>query len=102
VAAASAAAALAKDAQADVTNVARFNTLLTVGGDGKELLPADQLRDRVVFDFGARAAPLGKGGRFVLATENNFPILVEQGISTAVAFLNPCEYFLRTGSSSFS
>ncbi|SMQ51646.1 unnamed protein product [Zymoseptoria tritici ST99CH_3D1] len=89
-AAASAAAALAKEAQADVTNVARFNTLLTVNGDGKELLPANELRDRVVFDFGARAAPLGKGGRFVLANENNFPILVEQGISTAVAFLEPC------------
>ncbi|KAF7195080.1 Spherulin-1A [Pseudocercospora fuligena] len=89
-AAASANTALAQEALGDVTNVARFNTLLTIDGAGKELLPADQLKDRVVFDFAAKAQPLGKGGRFVLANQNNFPVLVDQNIATAVGFLNPC------------
>lgn len=89
-AAAASASALARLALQDVTNVARFNTLLTVNGEGQELLPEDELRDRVVFDFGARAAPLGEGGRFVLANANNFPILVDQGIATAVGFLDAC------------
>ncbi|KAK4498413.1 hypothetical protein PRZ48_011071 [Zasmidium cellare] len=88
--AAAAAASLAREAVLDVTNVQRFNTVLTVDGAGQQLLPPDQLRERTVFDFGARAAPLGQGGRFVLANENNFPILVEQGIATAIGFLNPC------------
>lgn len=89
-AASSANSALAKEALSEVTNVLKFNTLLTVNGDGKELLPADQLQDRLVFDFGVKAQPLGKGGRFVLANQNTFPILADQGISTAVGFLNPC------------
>ncbi|CAK1366940.1 Germin-like protein 4-1 [Cercospora beticola] len=82
--------ALAKEALQAVTNVGRFNALLTVDGAGRELLPDDTLRSRLVFDYGARANPLGQGGRFILANQNTFPILVNQGISTAVGFLNPC------------
>lgn len=88
-AAAAANLALAKDAESDPTNVARFNTLLTVDGAGDQLLPPDQLRQRVVFDFNAAPAT-GEGGRFLAANVGNFPILVEQGLSTAVAFLEPC------------
>ncbi|KAF2213669.1 hypothetical protein CERZMDRAFT_90507 [Cercospora zeae-maydis SCOH1-5] len=82
--------ALAKEALQAVTNVGRFNALLTVDGAGRELLDDTTLRSRLVFDYGARAAPLGQGGRFILANQNNFPILVNQGISTAIGFLNPC------------
>lgn len=89
-AASSANVALAKEALGAVTNVGRFNALLTVDGDGKELLDDETLRSRLVFDYGARATPLGKGGRFILANQNNFPILVNQNIATAIGFLNPC------------
>jgi len=88
-AAAAANAALAKEVASEVTNVNRFNDLLTVDGAGMELLPEEELRKRVVFDFAA-AQPLGAGGRFAAANAGNFPILVDQGLSTAVAFLNPC------------
>lgn len=66
--------ALAKEALQAVTNVGRFNALLTVDGDGQELLDDATLRSRLVFDYGARAAPLGMGGRFILANQNNFPV----------------------------
>lgn len=89
-AAAASNAALAKKVLADVTNVNRFNELLTVDGLGKQILDPVTLKDRVVFDFNKKIVPQGDGGLFVLANENNFPILVEQGISTAVAVLNPC------------
>lgn len=82
--------ALAKEALGAVTSVGRFNALLTVDGKGQQLLDDDTLRSRLVFDYGARAPELGKGGRFILANQNNFPILVNQGIATAVGFLNPC------------
>lgn len=84
------AAALAKKVNADVTNVDRFNELLTVDGAGKQILDPATLQDRTVFDFNKKLVPQGDGGLFVLANENNFPILVDQGISTAVAVLNPC------------
>jgi hypothetical protein len=83
-------AALAKSLLADVTNVDRFNDLLTVNGAGLELLSGPALADRLIFDFGAKALPVGAGGRIALANEDNFPILVGQGLSTAVAFLEPC------------
>lgn len=85
------AAALAKKVIADVTNVDRFNELLTVDGLGKQILDPITLQDRVVFDFDKKIVKQGDGGLFVLANENNFPILVDQGISTAVAVLNPCK-----------
>ena len=76
-------AALAKEAAADITAVDRFNTLLTVDGAGEELLPQEELDTRVVFNFN-RAPEVGEGGRFQLANQKTFPILVDQGISTAV------------------
>lgn len=90
-AAAASSAALAKKVFADVTNVNRFNELLTVDGVGQQILDPFTLKDRTVFDFNKKLAPLGDGGLFVLANEINFPILVDQGISTAVAVLNPCK-----------
>lgn len=92
VAAAASAAnvALAKEALGAVTNVGRFNALLTVNGKGSELLDDETLRSRLVFDYGARAPQLGQGGRFILANQNNFPILSAQKISQAVGFLKPC------------
>ncbi|KAK8206702.1 hypothetical protein M8818_004536 [Zalaria obscura] len=88
-AAASAAAAnkaLASKLLTDPTQVDRFNDLLTVDGAGKELLSDDAVRERVVFDFN-KAPAAGEGGRILLATEDNFPILTEFGLATAVAFL---------------
>jgi len=80
---------LAKDIDAEVTNVDRFNKLLTVNGDGKALLEGETLEDRVVFNFN-KAPAQGKGGRFLLANVKSFPILDKQGLATAVGFLNPC------------
>lgn len=82
-------ATLAKELLADPEANDRWNTLFTVDGAGKQLLPQDQIQQRAVFDFNT-AAPAGMGGRIILAHEDNFPILVDQGIATAVAFLNPC------------
>lgn len=80
---------LAKEVASEVTNVQRFNQLLTVDGMGTELLSGDDLQKRVVFNFNEAPAQ-GNGGRFKLANVNAFPILAEQGISTAVGFLKPC------------
>ena len=80
---------LAREVDAEVTNVQRFNRLLTVDGAGDELLSGDELQQRVVFNFNA-APDQGEGGRFKLANVNAFPILTQQGISTAVGFLKPC------------
>ncbi|KAK4998748.1 hypothetical protein LTR66_002088 [Elasticomyces elasticus] len=81
--------AAASSASAAAASVGRFNTLLTVDGAGKELLCGDDLNKRVVFDFN-KAKATGDGGRVSLANEDTFPIVTELGISTAVAFLNPC------------
>jgi oxalate decarboxylase/phosphoglucose isomerase-like protein (cupin superfamily) len=91
-AAAASIAALAKTVAADVTNIDRFNSLITVNGAGTELLRDDALAERLVFDFGAHAVAGagGLGGRLALATADNFPVLVDQGLATAVAFLEPC------------
>lgn len=82
-------AALAKEVASEVTNVNRFNDLLTVNGEGRALLPDAELQQRVVFRFD-QAPALGQGGRFAIANAVTFPMLVGQGLSTAVAFLNPC------------
>lgn len=71
------------------TNIGKFNVLLTENGLGKTLLSGSDLSSRLVFDFNS-APPAGDGGRITTATESNFPILNGQGISGAVAFLNPC------------
>lgn len=66
--------ALAREVSAEVTNFQRFNKLLTVDGEGTDLLPVDQLQQRVVFTF--RTAPdQGEGGRFKLANVKRFPHL---------------------------
>ncbi|KAK6438268.1 hypothetical protein LTR95_005533 [Oleoguttula sp. CCFEE 5521] len=78
---------LAKDVNADVTQVDRFTNLLS--DDGKTPLTGQALQDRLVFDF-KRAPKGGNGGRILVANENNFPLLVGNGIAGAVGFLEPC------------
>lgn len=82
--------ALAQEVKAEISNVRAFNALLTVDGAGQQLLEGDALRKRVVFDFGARAAVAGTGGRNVQADGATFPILVNENLAVATFFLNPC------------
>ena len=72
-AASSARVSLASKAKSEISNVRAFNALLTVDGAGQKLLEGDALRERVVFDFGARASVAGMGGRNVQANGANFP-----------------------------
>ncbi|KAJ9625643.1 hypothetical protein H2203_004402 [Taxawa tesnikishii (nom. ined.)] len=74
------------------TQVQRFNDLLTVDGNGTTLLDDETLRSRLVFDFNEAADKLVQaGGRGVaLANQAKFPIVAGEGISVAMAFLNPC------------
>ncbi|KAF1809079.1 RmlC-like cupin [Eremomyces bilateralis CBS 781.70] len=70
------------------TLVDRFKQLVT--RDGK-LLPEDELRSVVSFDFNPpKPAPGAKGGAVNLANTKNWPILAESGISVAVGFLGAC------------
>jgi hypothetical protein len=92
------AAALAKNLDADLTQVDVLQELLSVGHDVKNLVPItdpQQVHDQLTFDF--KTAPVGgDGGRILTANEKNFPFLVSStsdgssGISGAVAFLEPC------------
>lgn len=82
-------AALLLEVNEQATNIGKFNKLLTVDGNGTTLLSGSDLSDRLVFDFN-KAANMGAGGRILVASEANFPILNDEGISGAVAFLNPC------------
>ncbi|KAK5254897.1 hypothetical protein LTR16_004753 [Cryomyces antarcticus] len=82
---------LASDLIKEPSSVDRFTKLLTTGGDGKTLLSGQELKDRVVFDFNnAKPADGSLGGKILLANVDNFPILTDLGISTAVATLGPC------------
>ena len=76
-------AALAKEAFLEITAVDRFKVLLTVDGAGEELLPQEELDARAKFNFN-QAPEVGEGGRFLLANQKSMPLLVDQGISTAV------------------
>ncbi|KAF1809222.1 RmlC-like cupin [Eremomyces bilateralis CBS 781.70] len=70
------------------TLVDRFKQLVT--RDGK-LLPEDELRSVVSFDFNTPLpAPEGKGGAVNLANTKNWPILAESGLAVTVGFLGPC------------
>jgi len=95
---ATAAAALAKNLDADLTQVDVLQELLSVNHDVKNLVPItdpQDVHDQLTFNF--NAAPVGgDGGRILVANEKNFPFLVSSksdgsnGISGAVAFLEPC------------
>jgi hypothetical protein len=93
---ATAAAALAKNLDADLTQVDVLQELLSVNhANVVPLTDPQQVHDRLTFDF--KAAPVGgDGGRILVANEKNFPFLVSSksdgsnGISGAVAFLEPC------------
>ena len=70
------------------TAIKRFQRLLV---QGQTLLTGDALRALTVFSFnGATPAPGAKGGALKSANIETFPILTDLGISTTVAFLNPC------------
>jgi hypothetical protein len=93
---ATAAAALAKNLDADLTQVDVLQELLSVNhANVVPLTDPQQVHDQLTFDF--KAAPVGgDGGRILVANEKNFPFLVSSksdgsnGISGAVAFLEPC------------
>jgi hypothetical protein len=69
----------------------RFQLLLVDPASGN-LLSGDALRSQIVFDYnnGALLDPGDKAGKITAAVAETFPILVDQDISTIVAFLNPC------------
>lgn len=70
------------------TAIKRFQRLLT---QGSTLLTGDALRALTVFSFNnAVPAPGAKGGATKSANIETFPILTNLGISTTVAFLEPC------------
>ena len=87
---ATAAAALAKNLNSDLTQVDRLQELLSVNHAGAvPLTEPQQVHDQLAFDF--KAAPTGgDGGRILVATEKNFPLLVGENIAGAVAFIEPC------------
>jgi hypothetical protein len=93
---ATAAAALAKNLDADLTQVDVLQELLSVNhANVVPLTDPQQVHDQLTFDF--KAAPVGgDGGRILVANEKNFPFLVSSksdgsnGISGAVAFIEPC------------
>lgn len=65
----------------------RFKRLL-VDPASKNLLSSDALRSQIVFDY--NIGPSDEAGKITAAVAASFPILVDQDISTVVAFLNPC------------
>lgn len=70
------------------TAIKRFQRLLT---QGSTLLTGDALKALTVFSFNnATPAPGAKGGATKSANIETFPILTDLGISTTVAFLEPC------------
>jgi oxalate decarboxylase/phosphoglucose isomerase-like protein (cupin superfamily) len=94
---ATAAAQLAKQLDADLTQVDVLQELLSVNHDVKNLVPItdpEDVHEQLTFDF--KAAPVGgDGGRILVANEKNFPFLVSSksdgsGISGAVAFIEAC------------
>ena len=70
------------------TAIKRFQRLLTKDG---ALLTGDALKKLIVFSFNdATPAPNAEGGATKSANIETFPILTDLGISTTVAFLEPC------------
>ncbi len=81
-------AELFRDLLTAPTAIKRFQRLLT---QGSTLLTGDALRALTVFSFNnAVPAPGAKGGATKSANIETFPILTNLGISTTVAFLEPC------------
>ncbi|KAF8186067.1 RmlC-like cupin domain-containing protein, partial [Mycena galopus ATCC 62051] len=73
----------------EASEVDRLTKLLTVNGT---LLTGNALRNLTVFDFNntESATESGLGGTLLLATVDNFPILEGTGVSSGVAFIEPC------------
>ncbi|KAJ6605221.1 RmlC-like cupin domain-containing protein [Mycena vulgaris] len=70
------------------SEVDRLTKLLEVNGT---LLTGEALRQLTVFDFNQnQTTEAGKGGTLLLATVDDFPILEGTGVSTGVAFIEPC------------
>jgi len=70
------------------STVDRMKKLLT--DSSGNLLTGDALRQLTVFDFGNNQPAGSNGGSILLATVDNFPILQDLGISSAVSFVKPC------------
>jgi len=68
----------------------RYQRLL-VGPSG-DLLKGDSLTKQISFDY--NVGPDDLAGKVTAAVAQTFPILVDQDISTVVAFLNPCRLVL--------
>ncbi|KAJ7785000.1 RmlC-like cupin domain-containing protein [Mycena maculata] len=82
------AAEIASMLKTEASVVDRLEALLKPNGT---LLTGDALRDLTVFDFNNQAPAAGaKGGSLLIASVDNFPILEGLGISTGVAFIEPC------------
>lgn len=86
----SAVASLAKEINADLTQVDRLQQLLSVDNESKvPLTDPEAVHNALAFNF--KTAPVGgDGGRILVANEANFPFLVGEGIAGAVAFIEPC------------
>jgi hypothetical protein len=83
--------ALFQDLFSAPSALGRFQRLLTDPASGA-LLTGDALTSQIVFDYnkGAIIDPGDKAGKIAAAVAATFPILVDQDISTIVAFLGPC------------
>ncbi|KAJ7586746.1 RmlC-like cupin domain-containing protein [Mycena floridula] len=83
------AASIASGLKMTPSVVDRFKKLLT--DSSGNVLTGDALRQLTVFDFNNQKANAGaKGGSILLATVDNFPILEELGISSAISIVEPC------------
>ncbi|KAJ7576706.1 RmlC-like cupin domain-containing protein [Mycena floridula] len=83
------AASIASGLRDSPSVVDRFKKLLTDSSGAP--LTGDALRQLTVFDFNNQQAATGaKGGSILLATVDNFPILEELGLSSAVSIVEPC------------
>ncbi|KAI9705278.1 MAG: hypothetical protein M1820_005277 [Bogoriella megaspora] len=85
---------LSQEIAQQVTAVDRIKHLLGRDDATAPPLSEEDIQKRVVFDFNKAAPSNGSlGGRGPLtANRANFPILTGLGISTAVAFLEPCGF----------
>jgi hypothetical protein len=80
---------IASGLKSQASVVDRLKKLLTDANGNP--LTGDALRNLTVFDFNLQTASNGaKGGSILLATVDNFPILEDLGISSAVSFIEPC------------
>ncbi|KAH9869178.1 hypothetical protein IAQ61_006383 [Plenodomus lingam] len=81
-------ALLARDLRAAPTVVKRFQRLLTQGG---ALITGEALKKATTFVFhDATPSPKAKGGATKSANVDTFPILTGLGLTTTMAFIEPC------------